>query len=107
MDLLFAYITTSSPDEARSLGEILVEEKLAACVNILPKMESIYHWEGKLETADESVLIAKTRSDLRDALQKRVLELHSYDCPCVVFLPVMDGNPAYLEWIHRETRGEN
>ena len=103
MDFLFAYITTPSVEEARHIGKILVEEKLAACANILPGMESLYRWEGKMESATETVLIAKTRSEKRAALQSRVLELHSYDCPCIVFLPLTGGNPAYLQWIFRET----
>jgi periplasmic divalent cation tolerance protein len=104
MDFLFAYITASGEEEARRIGKVLVEESLAACVNILPGMESWYRWNGKLENSREAVLIAKTRAELRDSLQRRVLELHSYDCPCVVFLPVAGGNPAYLEWLARESR---
>src|SRR5580704_8151603 len=104
MDAFFAYITAPSVEEARRIGKILVEEHLAACVNILPHMESWYAWEGKLESSQETVLIAKTQSDRREALQHRVLELHPYVCPCIVFLPVAGGNPAYLEWIHLETQ---
>lgn len=105
MDVLLAYITTSNAEEARRIGKILVEERLAACVNILPQMESHYWWDGKVESAQEAVLIAKTRGDLREALQQRVLKLHSYSCPCVVFLPIASGNPAYLDWIVHETGG--
>jgi periplasmic divalent cation tolerance protein len=104
MDFLFAYITLSSEEEARRIGTVLVEERLAACVNILSQMESHYWWDGKLETSHEVVLIAKTTSPLKEALQRRVLSLHSYSCPCVVFLPISGGNPDYLEWIARETR---
>jgi periplasmic divalent cation tolerance protein len=104
MDALFAYITAANVDEARRLGQILVQERLAACVNILPQMESWFWWDGKLDHSEEAVLIAKTRADLRAPLQDRVLELHSYQCPCVVFLPIEGGNPAYLEWITQETR---
>ena len=105
MDTLLAYITASNAEEARHIGKILVEERLAACVNVLPHMESWYWWEGKMEGAQEAVLIAKTRAELREALQRRVLQLHSYSCPCVVFLPIVGGNPAYLDWIARETGG--
>ena len=103
MDFLFAYITTPNVEEARHIGKILVEEKLAACANILSGMVSVYRWEGRMENATEAVLIAKTRSEKREALQTRVLELHSYDCPCIVFLPLTGGNPDYLQWIFRET----
>ncbi|WP_431855265.1 divalent-cation tolerance protein CutA [Azospirillum sp.] len=103
MDLVFAYVTASSPDEARRIGRALVEERLAACVNILPGMISIYRWQGAVETAEETVLIAKTRADLFEALSARVKELHSYDVPCVVELRLGRGNPDYLGWLEAET----
>ena len=103
MEFVFAYITAPSPEEARRIGKILVTERLAACVNILPQMESHYWWEGKLESAQEAVLIAKTRSDLRASLLERVRGLHAAETPCVVFLPVTGGNPEYLAWIAAET----
>jgi periplasmic divalent cation tolerance protein len=103
MDVTLAYITCPDLDDARRLGKILVAERLAACVNILPKMESHYWWNDKIESAQEVVLIAKTRSDAREALVERVLDLHPYETPCVVFLPVTGGNPDYLDWIARET----
>ncbi|PWC32178.1 divalent-cation tolerance protein CutA [Azospirillum sp. TSO22-1] len=103
MDLVFAYVTASSPDEARRIGRALVEERLAACVNILPGMISIYRWQGAVETAEETVLIAKTRADLFEALSARVKELHSYEVPCVVELRLGRGNPDYLGWLETET----
>jgi periplasmic divalent cation tolerance protein len=103
MDTLLAYITCKDADDARRIGKTLVMERLAACVNILPKMESHYWWNGKIESDQEAVLIAKTRADAREALQARVIDLHPYEVPCVVFLPVAGGNPDYLDWITRET----
>jgi periplasmic divalent cation tolerance protein len=103
MDTLLAYITCKDADDARRIGKTLVMERLAACVNILPKMESHYWWNGKIESDHEAVLIAKTRADARDALLERVLDLHGYETPCVVFLPATGGNPDYLDWIARET----
>lgn len=103
--LTFAYITCRDLEEARAIGKVLVAERLAACVNILPGMESHYRWNGKIESAQETVLIAKTRDDARQALQERVVALHSYETPCVVFLPVAGGNPDYLDWIARESEG--
>jgi len=103
MDLVFAYVTASSPDEARRIGRALVEERLAACVNILPGMISIYRWQGAVETAEETVLIAKTRADLFETLSARVKELHSYEVPCVVELRLGRGNPDYLGWLEAET----
>ena len=103
MEFLFGYITVRDAAEARRIGQILVSERLAACVNILPGMESHYWWQGKMESAQEAVLIAKTRADLRDALLERVRALHEAETPCVVFLPIAGGNPDYLDWIRGET----
>lgn len=100
-NIRFIYITTASKDEARQIGRTLVEEKLAACVNIMDGMESIYSWENKLVADQECVLLAKTHSAKTEALTQRVRELHSYTTPCVVALPVFgdEGNPDYLKWI--------
>ncbi|GAA4255966.1 divalent cation tolerance protein CutA [Azospirillum formosense] len=103
MEFVFAYITAGSRDEARCIGRALVEERLAACANILDGMTSIYRWQGVIEEANEAVLIAKTRAELFDRLATRVRELHSYDVPCVVELRVGRGNPAYLDWLRDET----
>lgn len=102
MDPVFVYITAPSRDDALRIGRALVEERLAACVNLLGGMTSIYRWEGAVETAEETVLIAKTRRDRFDALAARVAELHSYAVPCIVELPVGRGNAAYLEWLAGE-----
>jgi periplasmic divalent cation tolerance protein len=98
------YVTAGSPEEARSLGRTLVAERLAACANILDGMTSLYWWQGKLEQAEETVVILKTRNELVPALTERVKQLHSYECPCVVALPISDGNSDYLGWIESETR---
>lgn len=103
MSAVFAYITAASPQQAETIGRALVNERLAACVNILPGMRSIYHWQGAVETAEETVLIAKTRQSLAEALTARVRELHDYDVPCVVILPITGGLPAFLRWIEDET----
>ncbi|MBP2315879.1 divalent-cation tolerance protein CutA [Azospirillum soli] len=103
MEFVFAYITAGSREEATRIGRTLVEERLAACANILDGMTSIYRWEGAIEEASETVLIAKTRADLFDRLTARVRDLHSYNVPCVVELKVGRGNPAYLDWLRDET----
>jgi periplasmic divalent cation tolerance protein len=103
--LTLAYITCPGLDEARRIGRALVLERIAACVNILPKMESFYWWEGKIEHDQETVLIAKIPEAARDTLQERVLELHPYDTPCILFIPVTGGNPEYLDWLTREADG--
>jgi periplasmic divalent cation tolerance protein len=101
--VLFVYITCADNDEAKKIAQALVEERLAACANIMAGHESIYHWQGKIETAREVVVILKTREDLFDALKARVLELHSYDCPCIVAMPIEKGHQAFLEWVEEET----
>ena len=97
------YMTASNDAEARTIARILVQERLAACVNILAGMRSVYHWEGEIQEESEIVLIAKTRRDRVPALTDRVTEIHSYDCPCVVTIPIDGGNPDFLDWIDAET----
>ncbi len=105
MDARFVYITTGTADEARAIGRALVESRLAACVNILEGMCSLYWWEGKVAEGRETVLIAKTRRGLVEKLTARVKEMHSASCPCVVALPILAGNPEFLRWIETETEG--
>jgi periplasmic divalent cation tolerance protein len=102
MDINLVYITTGNKEEAKVIGKELVKSRLAACVNIIDHMNSIYLWEGKLQEDEETVLIAKTTSAMVSKLVARVKELHSYECPCVVTLPVSGGNPDFLEWIENE-----
>jgi periplasmic divalent cation tolerance protein len=101
--LLLIYITTASIEEAEKIGMALVQEKLAACANILPGMRSIYRWQGKIEQGKECVLIVKTRRHMFDALQTRVKALHSYDCPCIVAFDIVAGYKPFLDWIAAET----
>jgi periplasmic divalent cation tolerance protein len=103
MDFSFVYVTAPSLAEAKTIGRTLVEERLAACANVIDGMTSVYWWEGKIDEANEAILIAKTRTDLVDDVIARVRALHSYTCPCVVALPLTSGNPKFLEWIERET----
>ncbi|MGB8275177.1 MAG: divalent-cation tolerance protein CutA [Alphaproteobacteria bacterium] len=103
MDFVFVYVTAPSLDEARRIGRALVDERLAACVNIIDGMSSMFWWEGKIDEARETVLIAKTRASRVRAIVARVKKMHSYSCPCVVALKVEEGNPRFLEWIAKET----
>lgn len=98
------YITAPNMEEATRLGRTLVEERLVACVNVIDHMTSIYWWQGKIEQSGEVAMIAKTRQELVEPLIARVKELHSYECPCVIALPITAGNPDYLAWIQNETR---
>jgi periplasmic divalent cation tolerance protein len=102
-DLRLVYMTMGSSEEAERIGNALVGERLAACVNLLPGMRSIYRWKGAVEAAEEVVLIAKTRAPLVAALVARVKQLHSYEVPCAISLPILDGNPDYLQWLAEET----
>ena len=97
------YITTDGVEKAQAIGASLIQARLAACVNIIDGMRSMYRWQGEVAEAQETVLIAKTREALVAPLTDLVRELHSYDCPCVVALPVTGGNPEFLDWIAAET----
>ena len=103
MELTWVYMTAESVDEARVIGKLLVEKRLAACVNIIENMTSIYWWEGQVREGRETVLIAKTRASHLPELIAEVRAAHSYACPCVVALPIDEGNPDFLEWIRQET----
>lgn len=97
------YITAASEEEAAKIGRVLVEERLAACANLLGRIGSIYWWEGKLQEEQEAALIVKTTEALVEPLVERVKQVHSYDCPCVVALPIDGGNQEFLDWISSET----
>jgi len=100
---LFVYVTAADPGEAERIGRAVVEERLAACANILPGMRSIYRWEGAVKEAAETVLILKTTRDRLPALTRRIKSLHSYDVPCVAAFEVEPGNTAYFDWIAAST----
>lgn len=104
MEIKMIYITTGSKDEAVMIGKALVNDRLAACVNIIENMNSMYMWDGKLQDDNETILIAKTTKERVSELIERVNALHSYDCPCIVSLPVSDGNPAFLKWVVHEVQ---
>ncbi len=97
------YVTVGSRDEALRIGRTLVKEKLAACINIIDNMRSLYEWEGKMEETQECILLAKTGSQLFERLKERLLQLHSYDCPCILELPVERGEAAFMDWIQKQT----
>jgi periplasmic divalent cation tolerance protein len=96
--------TAPSADEAAKIGRALVEEELAACVNVVPGVRSIYRWEGKIEDSPEALLVIKSRESLIAPLTARLKALHSYTVPELVVLPIRDGNPDYLSWIAQSTR---
>jgi periplasmic divalent cation tolerance protein len=104
MEINMIYITAGSKDEAKRIGKALIGNGLAACVNIIENMTSMYMWDGKLQDANETILIVKTTKERVSDLIEKVKSLHSYDCPCIVSLPVSGGNPAFLKWVAEEVR---
>ena len=103
MDTCLVYVTAGNAAEAEKIASVIVEERLAACANILGQITSIFRWEGQLQNESEVALILKSQPRLIENLTARVIELHSYDCPCVVALPITGGNPNFLRWIFEET----
>lgn len=98
------YITTSGEEESKKIGRVLVEEKLAACVNIISSIESIYLWKGEIEDDEESLLIAKTKVSNIDKIIKKVKEIHSYETPAILAIPIIEGSKDYLEYLDSEIR---
>ena len=99
MDAIFVYITAGSPEEAHRIGSTLVEERLAACANLLGGMTSIYRWQGAVETADEVPAILKSTLAQADALIARIAALHSYDVPCIAVWPIGKLHSDYGDWV--------
>lgn len=97
------WITAANRAVAMALARALVEERLAACANVIEGVSSIYRWSGKVETAPEAVLVLKSRRGRLEALTAKARELHDYDCPCIVAHPIVGGNPDYIDWIAAET----
>lgn len=91
--------TAGSVDEARKIAQALVERRLAACVNIVPAIESVYRWQDKVETATEWLLVIKTQAAAFESVRKAIAELHSYELPECIMLEVGAGSQSYLDWI--------
>lgn len=98
-DYVVVLTTLPADADAAAFGRALVDQRLAACVNLLPAMESIYRWEGRVEQESERQLVIKTSRDRLDALWERVRDLHPYEVPEFLVLPIVEGNEAYLRWI--------
>lgn len=101
--ILVVFVTVSSEDEGKKIGMDLVNNKLAACVNLVPKIHSIFSWQGKIETEDEVLLVIKTTQERINELINKVKELHSYDVPEILAIPVFAGNQDYIDWVLDET----
>ncbi|NKB45398.1 MAG: divalent cation tolerance protein CutA [Alphaproteobacteria bacterium] len=103
MNTCMIYTAVGGPEEARKLAKMLVSEQLVACVNIVDGATSVYRWEGKVQSSEESLLIAKTTNAQRDTAIERLNDLHSYDTPCIVAYDMSAGVPEYLNWLASET----
>lgn len=101
------YVTCADTLEAQTIARTLVEERLAACANILGAIRSFYWWNEAVQDDQEVALVLKTCAERTNKATRRIKELHSYDCPCVVALDITGGNPDFLRWIERETQGQS
>lgn len=104
MSSILFYITAGGAEEASLIARVLVEERLCACANVIGPVRSFYRWDGKVQDAQEFVIMGKTGADRVAALSERVKALHSYDTPCVVAVPIEGGNQAFLDWVTASTR---
>lgn len=102
-EALFVFTSLADAEQAHRLATALVEAKLAACVSVLPPCTSIYRWQGKVETANEVVLLIKTSAPRYEALQAAILAQHPYELPEIAAVPVVRGLPAYVRWIDAES----
>lgn len=104
-DKILVSAACGSAEEAQKLARMLVEERLAACVQVVPQIRSVYRWRGAVEESDEWLLLVKSRRDLFEQLRRRLRAAHSYELPEIVALPLVDGDPDYLAWIDSGLRG--
>lgn len=105
-NLRILYITTQNLEQARNLGKEIVAQNMAACANIIPKMYSIYHWDGDLCEDEETILIVKTHTSRVNEITNYIKKAHTYDCPCVISIPLAEdeGNEDYLNWLLNESK---
>lgn len=103
-DACIVYVTTASAAEAEAISKAVVSERLAACANILGDIQSVFFWDGAVQKEGETAMILKTARSRLDALTVRIQELHSYDEPCVVALPIVGGSQSFIGWIGAETK---
>ncbi|MDI6745261.1 MAG: divalent-cation tolerance protein CutA [Thermodesulfovibrionales bacterium] len=103
MESIVVFITASNENEAANIARALVEGRLAACVNIVGNLRSIYSWQGKVEDESEVLMIVKTRKKLFHSLSQKVREMHSYSVPEIIALPIVEGSEDYLKWLKEAT----
>ena len=100
---IWIYMTFADLDLAKQVARVLLEDQLIACANINQGLISMYRWQGAIEEDNEVAMVAKTRRELFDQVTERVKQLHEYEVPCVIALPIQEGNPDFLLWLQRET----
>ena len=105
-EYIVVYVTASGEEEAEKIGRALLENELAACVNIVKNVRSIYRWQGKIEDEAEAMMIVKTRRQHFGRIEEAVKKLHSYSVPEIIALPVVEGPTDYLAWLREETQGD-
>lgn len=98
---IVVFITTDDAKEARQISKVLLEQRKAACVNIISNVDSLFRWEGKLDSARENLLVVKTKASLLPEVINLVKKVHSYDVPEIIALPIVGGNQEYLDWIEK------
>jgi periplasmic divalent cation tolerance protein len=103
MEHIVVFITAPTEEEAGNIADKIVKEKLAGCVNIIKNIRSIYMWQGNIEDDAEVLMVVKTRRELFKRLKDRIIEIHSYDVPEVIALPVQEGSGSYLKWLNEVT----
>jgi periplasmic divalent cation tolerance protein len=101
-DAVIILCTCAKEGEALAIGNALIEARLAACVNLLPPIQSIYRWQGEVEIAEEILLIIKTTQERFPAVRDRIAQLHSYDTPEIIAIPVVNGSDKYLAWLREQ-----
>jgi periplasmic divalent cation tolerance protein len=102
-DYIVVFVTAGSEKEAEKIAQALLKEKLAACINIVPGLKSMFRWKGQISTEEEVLLLIKTKDKLFEKLKKRIIELHSYEVPEIIALGILAGSEKYLEWLKKET----
>lgn len=100
--MVLVYTTAENENEAGRIGQILIEKKLAACVNIIPGMKSIYRWKGEIENGDECIMLVKTLERNVNRITEVIKDMHSYELPCILVIPIIDGLKEYLDYIRSE-----
>lgn len=104
MNFVIVFVTTKDLREAKKISQALLKEKLAACVNVVPEIRSLYWWQGKIEKSREVLMIIKTKKPLVSKIIKKVKKLHSYKVPEIIALPIISGNKDYLSWLSNSLR---